>query len=124
MNRIIKKRILIVDDEAEVRSLISTYLKQRNFIIDETENGKEAQEAIKKSKPDLIILDVLMPVMDGFTFLEKLKNNPDYADIPVIMLTVKSESENLGKGILLKADFYLPKPFKLENLMNFIKLLL
>lgn len=124
MEKSVTKRVLIVDDEAEVRKLISDYLKRKRFEVYEAHNGARALSVIEKTKPDLIILDVVMPVMDGFQTLERLKNEPKYLQIPVIMLTVKSQPQNLDIGISLEADFYLPKPFKLNNLMKFINLLL
>lgn len=123
MAAIENKKILLVDDEIEVCKVIREYLEKKKFQVYEAHNGKEALEAIKKIVPDLIILDVLMPVMDGFEVLQKVKRNKSYADIPVIMLTVRSEPEHLNKGISLQADFYLPKPFQLGNLMSFINLI-
>lgn len=123
MPRSADKAILLVDDEIEVCQVIRDYLEKKTFKVYEAHNGAEALEFLKKIKPSLIVLDVLMPVMDGFELLEELKNCPAYAGIPVIMLTVRSDPQHLGKGISLQADFYLPKPFKLDNLMNFINLI-
>lgn len=119
-----KKNILIVDDDKDVCEAIEQFLKKRGFIACKACDGKEASVALKKQKPDLIILDVLMPVMDGFEFLQFLKSNVRYSRIPVIMLTVKSDPKHLEKGISLHADFYLPKPFKFDNLMDFINIVL
>lgn len=119
-----KKNILIVDDEKDICNTLSEYLEARGFTTDEAHNGKEAIERLKEKRPNLVILDVKMPKMDGFEFLRFLKSRPHYAKIPVIMLTVKSAPAYLDKGLTLGADFYLPKPFTLENLMQFIKLTL
>lgn len=119
-----KKRVLIVDDEAEVCKAICAYLKRRKFEVCQAYNGIQALEVIKKTEPDLILLDVVMPQMDGFEVLQRLKSESVYSKIPVIMLTTKSEPKNLNKGIALKADFYLPKPFTFDNLMSFINLIL
>lgn len=75
-------------------------------------------------KPDLIALDIKMPKMDGFEFLEYIKSTPAYSDIPVIALTVQSRSMHVDKGIALGADFYLPKPFSLDNLLQFIEIIM
>jgi len=75
-------------------------------------------------RPDLITLDIKMPKMDGFKFLEYVRSTPGYLDIPVIALTVQSHSRYVDKGITLGADFYLPKPFSLNNLMQFIEIVL
>jgi len=123
MKKIANRTILLVDDEIEVCRIIRDYLEKNNFKVHEAHNGAEALMAIKGLKPSLIILDVIMPVMGGFELLEKLKSDESYANVPVIMLTVKSDPQHLEKGISLQADFYLPKPFELNNLMSFINLI-
>ncbi len=117
------RKVLIVDDEVELCRTISSYLKARKFATYEASNGLLALKAIDKVLPDIIILDVVMPEMDGFELLKKLKGTPRYSKIPVIMLTAKSRPEDLAKGIDLQSDFYLPKPASLKNLMNFINLI-
>jgi len=118
-----KKRILVVDDEKDICEMLALYLRRKSFVIDIAHNGKEAIDFLTKEKPDLIILDVIMPIMDGFELLQSLKKDSAYSLIPVIMLTIKSEPHNVEKGILLQADFYLPKPCKLDNLMDFINII-
>ena len=119
-----ENKILIVDDEKDMCELLSMNLSLKGYATEKAHDGKAALEAIKKRSPDLIILDVNMPKMDGFQLLKKLKSTPLYARIPIIMLTVKKEPVYLDKGITLGADFYLDKPFKFENLMNFVELIL
>ena len=119
-----KKRILIVDDEPDMRYFVAANLNAKGFIAETASDGKEVLNIIKKRRPDLIILDVLMPVVDGFTLLHRLKSNASYSKIPVIMLTVKKEPKYLGKGIDMGAEFYLPKPFNFDNLMEFVKVAL
>ncbi len=118
------KKVLVVDDEPQVCSMIHEFLGKRRFAVEEAHDGLEALRHIRKSSPDLIILDVKMPRMDGFTFLRQIKSDSKHSKIPIIMLTIKSEPPNLNRGIRLGADFYLPKPFSLENLMEFIKLVI
>ncbi len=115
-----KGRILVVDDEPGMRGLLSKNLSLRGFEINEAADGMEGYKAITKKRPDLVILDVIMPKMGGFTLLKRVKKDPKYSDIPVIMLTARSGAEDLNKGISLLADFYLPKPFKFDNLLAFI----
>lgn len=123
-SRIAKKKILVVDDEPEVCSLLCDFLNMRGFEVGVAYNGQEALDRVAKAKPDLITLDVIMPVMDGFELLRYLKSRNDYSGIPVIMLTAKKAPKDLDRGISLKADFYLPKPFTFDNLMDFINLVL
>lgn len=123
-HKIKTRNILVVDDEPQICELLSGYFQETGFQTSVAYNGVEALNLLKTTKPDLIILDVLMPKMDGFELLKNLKSNPDYSAIPVIILTAKSDARNVAKGVSLHADFYLPKPFSFDNLMNFVNLLL
>lgn len=120
-----EKVILIVDDDRETREILKKYFTSKKYKIIEANDGLEGWKIIKRGeKIDLVILDVVMPKMDGFSLLDKLKKSQKYKNIPVIMLTIKKESEYLAKGISLQSDFYLPKPFRINNLMNFVKFIL
>lgn len=121
--RVYKKKILIVDDEKNMCELLSMNLSTKGYATEKAYDGEEALKAIKKNRPDLIILDVKMPRMDGLQLLKKLKSSPSYARIPIIMLTVKKDPPHLNKGITLGAEFYLDKPFRFDNLMDFIELI-
>lgn len=116
------KTIMIVEDEEETRRFLSNYLKRKKFRIIEAENGEEAFKKLEIEEPDLILLDVNMPKMSGFEFLKAIKSNPQRQHIPTIMLTIRKGAEDLDKGLMLGVDFYLPKPFTLENLAQFIEL--
>ena len=118
-----KTKVLIVDDETEFCRTVASYLRTHEFTTYEASNGIQALEILEKVLPDLIILDVMMPEMDGFELLKKLKATPHYSQIPVIMLTAKSRPEDLGKSVDFRSDFYLPKPVSMENLMKFVKLI-
>ena len=85
-----RKRILIVDDEIDACDAISCYLKRKGFETKVAHNGCEALQTLQKTKPHLIILDVVMPIMDGFEFLQSLRADRQYYKTPVIMLTIKS----------------------------------
>ncbi|MFV9510970.1 response regulator transcription factor [Tepidibacillus sp. LV47] len=114
-------RILIVDDEFHMRQLLRIYLQQHDFHVDEAENGKEAYDKILKENYDLMILDVMMPVMDGWETLEKIRK---ISDIPVLMLTAKGTTEDKVTGLTSGADDYLVKPFEEAELVARIQALL
>jgi len=118
------KKILIVDDEKDLRDELGGFLQENQFEVREAQNGLDAFRVLDSYAPDLIILDIAMPEMDGFEFLERQKNDDRYAPIPVIILTVKSERKNIEKGISLHAEFYLPKPFSGDDLMQYIRMIL
>lgn len=119
-----KERILIVDDEEETVELICRFLTKRGFIAKGANNGEEAIDILENFNPSFIILDIIMPKMDGFQFLRYLKSNLSYSNIPVIMLTAKDTPLDLDKGITEGVDFYLPKPFSLRNLMGYVELII
>jgi PAS domain S-box-containing protein len=116
-----KKRILIVDDEKDVVTVIRALLQEHNYLTMEAYNGKEAVEMAEKRKPDLIIMDIVMPVMDGFEAIKRIKLNKKTSHIPIIVLTVRNLEEDRIKALMLGASEYLNKPFTKETLIGKIK---
>lgn len=119
-----KKTILIVDDEPQMRALLSTYLQRRGFHTEEAPDGEAALESVRRLKPDLMILDIEMPKRNGFDVLQCLRSDPTHSGIRVIVLTARSGPRYLEKGVALQTDFYLPKPVDLDNLTDFIHVVL
>ncbi|HEY7356664.1 MAG TPA: response regulator transcription factor [Ktedonobacterales bacterium] len=113
--------ILVVDDEARLIDLIRMNLELEGFRVLEAANGYEALERLKEDLPDLIILDVMMPEMDGF---ETLKHIREVSNVPVMMLTVRQEEGDRIRGLDLGADDYLTKPFSPRELLSRTKALL
>ncbi len=106
--------ILIVDDEKRLVSLVESYLKQEGYRVAAAYNGKEALLVAEKEKPDLIILDIMMPEMNGYDFMRAHRTQHD---TPIIMLTAKVEDDDKIIGLELGADDYVIKPFKPRELM-------
>ena len=113
-----KKSILVVEDEIRIRFLMRDYLLKENYLVYEAENGAIALEIFKKEKIDLILLDIMMPIMDGLTVLEKLR---EVSTVPVILLTAKSQEEDKLQGYEYGADDYMTKPFSPKVLIAKIK---
>lgn len=115
------KKVLIVDDEFEMRQLLRLYLQQENYLLDEAEDGREAYDKILKNDYDLMILDVMMPLMDGWETLRQVRKS---SDIPIIMLTAKGSIQDKVQGLSTGADDYLVKPFEEAELMARVQALL
>ena len=122
-NKIKEATILIVDDNADMREYL-TRLLHPHFIVFTAKNGQEALEKIAVKKPDLILSDIMMPVMDGKVMLEKLKENPETTRIPVIFLSARADSETKIDGFEAGADDYLVKPFSAEELLIKVRALI
>lgn len=114
-------RLLIVDDEKLIRDVIKTYAETENFETLEAEDGIEALNIVQNEKIDLIVLDIMMPKMDGMTFLEKIKKTKN---IPVIILSARTEEYDKLRGFDLGTDDYLTKPFSPKELIARIKAIL
>jgi DNA-binding response OmpR family regulator len=111
MNELNKKRILIADDEKDIRILVSQILGEEKYKIYFASNGREAIESANENKPDLLILDLMMPEIDGVEVCRRLKQNKDTNKIPIIMLTAKTAVADKIEGFVTGADEYITKPF-------------
>lgn len=116
-----KKSILIVEDELRIRFLLRDYLLKDNFNVFEASNGEEGLMMISTKKIDLVLLDIMMPIMDGITMLEKLRA---VSTVPVILLTAKEQEEDKLQGYEYGADDYITKPFSPKVLIAKVKALL
>lgn len=114
------KKILLVDDETDILEFLKYNLQKENFDVLVSSNGKDALKKIS-SKPDLIVLDVMMPEMDGFEVYQQIKKSKDYQDIPIIFLTAKSGESDEIKGLDLGASDYIQKPISPNKLIARIK---
>ena len=120
MNKEISK-ILIVDDNPKNLQLLGTILEKNNYYVEYAQSGFEALEWIKSEKFDLILLDVMMPEIDGFEVCSIIRKEKEYNNIPIIFLTAKSDKESILKGFKLHAQDYIGKPFDKEELLARIK---
>lgn len=116
-----KEKILVVDDEQDILNLVEYNLQKEGYKVTCVETGEEALETAKAMLPDLIILDLMLPGVDGLDVCKILKQNPDTAFIPIIMLTAKGEESDIVTGLELGADDYITKPFSPRVLIARIK---
>ncbi len=115
------KRILVVDDERHIVRLVEVNLARAGYEVITAFDGIEALEKVEQEMPDMIVLDVMMPRMDGFEVLKNLQAEPKYKDIPVIMLTAKAQDADIFKGWQSGVSSYLTKPFNPKELLVFVQ---
>lgn len=115
------KKILAVDDERHIVRLVQVNLERAGYQVVTAFDGKDALEKVEAENPDLVVLDVMMPYMDGFEVLQNLRKNPNTRDLPVIMLTAKAQDADVFRGWQSGVDCYLTKPFNPMELISFVK---
>ena len=118
------KEILIVDDEPSIVVPIQFLMEQQGYNVLVAENGEDALDVIYKYKPDLILLDIMLPRIDGYEVCEIVRLNPEYRDIKIIFLTAKGREVEIAKGLALGANAYITKPFSNTQLVAKVKELL
>ncbi len=116
--------ILVVEDEESIRTLITLNLQAAGYTVEEAKDGTQALEKIKSVKPDLVLLDWMLPGLDGLDVLRSLKADPVFATLPVIMLTAKSEEHDIVLGLEMGAADYITKPFSNKVLIARIRAIL
>jgi two-component system alkaline phosphatase synthesis response regulator PhoP len=119
-----QRTIMVVDDNPDIITIVKTILEGKGYYVLSASSGQELLNLLTDRKPDLIILDIMMPEMDGLEVLSRLKAVTETASIPVILLTAKVQYEDVLGGYKLGADYYITKPFTSTQLVNGINLLL
>jgi two-component system alkaline phosphatase synthesis response regulator PhoP len=114
------KTILVVDDEPDIVRVLKVQLEQDGYQVVSAENGQHALERVTRDRPDLILMDHMMPVMDGLEALEKLKGDPATAQIPVIILTANDDYAQMSRSWEIGSDLYLTKPVPVAELSTII----
>jgi DNA-binding response OmpR family regulator len=118
------KEILIVDDEPGVAVAIQFLMEQQGHSVLVAQRGEDALEMIYKYKPDLVLLDIMLPGISGWEVCEIIRLNPDYRNIKIVFLTARSTEVEIAKGLALGADAYITKPFSNEKLVARVNALL
>ncbi len=119
-----KNKILIVEDEESLLRLESILLTSKGYDVIGASNGQQALDAVLADRPDLVLLDIMLPEIDGFEVCNRIKSNPETEGIPVIMVTAKKTGDDMARGEAAGADWYITKPFKsamvIETIQRFL----
>jgi len=114
-------RILIADDEPNIVLALEFLMKKEGYEVQTVSDGEEALRTIEKSPPDLILLDIMMPKLDGYEVCQRIRSDPSMKDIVIIMLTAKGREVEREKGLALGADFYITKPFSTREVVQKVR---
>jgi len=113
-----KKRILVADDEEDVKEIVAKILEAQGYAVTTAYDGLDAVEKIRAEKPDLVLLDIMMPVLDGYEVCKRLQEDVQTADIPVLFLSAAADQEAVSRGMNAGAKDYVIKPFEPSKLLD------
>ena len=117
-------KVLVVDDDAFIRRPLEFILREEGFVPFTAVDGNDCLKKVAETRPDLIILDVMMPGRDGFEVCRMLKDDPDLADIPIILLSARGRENDRNKGLMLGAAEFMTKPYSPSDLLRRVRQLL
>jgi DNA-binding response OmpR family regulator len=118
------RKILIADDEPNIVTALEFLLQKEGYEVAVARNGAEALESIERDPPELVLLDVMMPVTSGYEVCKRIRERPAWASIKVVMLSAKGREAEVAKGMAMGADLYVTKPFSTRELMDQVRALL
>lgn len=113
-----KQKLLIVDDEPNIVMALEYAMRKKGYEVFVARDGSEALEILNTQTPHLVLLDIMMPNVDGYATLKHIKDRPTLADTKVVFLSAKNKEEDIAKGLELGADDYITKPFSMKKLME------
>ena len=117
-------KVLVVDDEPEITEIVETFLAENGFKVAIENSPHNAIRKAKEFKPDVILLDIMMPGVDGYDICQSLKQDPAFANVPVIFLTGKDRSDDMGRSFKSGGDMFIKKPFSCERLLEIVSIVL
>ncbi len=117
-------RVLVVDDEPEITDIVQTFLTESGYKVEVENNPKNAIPKAKGFKPDVVLLDIMMPGVDGYSVCQELKQDPALAHVPVIFLTGKDRNDDMGRSFKSGGDMFIKKPFSCERLLEIVNIVI
>jgi len=117
-------KILVVDDEPQITEIVEAFLVNAGHEVHISNDGKKAIQKAKEVRPDIILLDIMMPGTDGYSICNEIKNDPGLANVPVVFLTGKDMNEDMGRSFKVGGDMFIKKPFSCERLLEIVNIIL
>ncbi len=117
-------KVLVVDDEPEITEIVESFLTDAGYKVSVANSGAEAIKRAKEFQPNVILLDIMMPGVDGYDVCQQIKKEPAFANTPVIFLTGKDREDDMGRSFKAGGDMYIKKPFSCERLLEIINIVL
>ena len=117
-------KILVVDDEPQITEIVEAFLVNAGHEVHISNDGKLAIQKAKEVRPDIILLDIMMPGIDGYSICNEIKSDPGLANVPVVFLTGKDMNEDMGRSFKVGGDMFIKKPFSCERLLEIVNIIL
>ncbi len=117
-------KVLVIDDEPEITEIVYSFLAESGFQVLVENSSQNAIDKARKFKPDVILLDIMMPGIDGYDICQQLKKDPQFGDTPIIFLTGKDRGDDMGRSFKSGGDMFIKKPFSCERLLEIINIVL
>ncbi len=117
-------KVLVIDDEPEITDIVETFLSESGYVVEVENNPGKAMSRASEFGPDLILLDIMMPEVDGYNVCQEFKKDPSLANVPVIFLTGKDRSDDMGRSFKVGGDMFIKKPFSCERLLEIVNIVI
>lgn len=117
-------RVLVIDDEPEITEIVETFLTESGYDVAVENSSTNAVERARKYKPDVILLDIMMPGVDGYNVCREIKADPEFGNTPIIFLTGKDRNDDMGRSFRSGGDMFIKKPFSCERLLEIVNIVL
>jgi DNA-binding response OmpR family regulator len=117
-------KVLVIDDEPEITDIVETFLTEAGYLVNVENSSRNAAAKARQFKPDVVLLDIMMPDMDGYQTCQAIKQDPELANVPIIFLTGKDRTDDMGRSFKVGGDMFIKKPFSCERLLEIINLVI
>ena len=117
-------KVLVIDDEPEITDIVETFLTEAGYLVNVENSSRNAAAKARQFKPDVVLLDIMMPYMDGYQTCQAIKQDPELANVPIIFLTGKDRTDDMGRSFKVGGDMFIKKPFSCERLLEIINLVI